>query len=113
MAIASSSKKNMIDVVVDRMKIRSNIQVIHSAEFEKAGKPEPFVFLSTAKKLNVSAENCLVFEDSIYGVQAALSAGMQVIAIPPKNNYDNKLYKKTSLKLKSMTDWLKIITEKY
>ncbi len=47
-----------------------------------ACKPAPDIYLAAADKLDVSPVDCLVFEDSPAGVQAARRAGMQVIAIP-------------------------------
>jgi len=41
-------------------------------------KPEPDIFLHAAKSMNVSPSNCLVVEDSAAGIDAALSAGMEV-----------------------------------
>jgi beta-phosphoglucomutase-like phosphatase (HAD superfamily) len=51
-------------------------------------KPDPTLFLHAAKKLGVKPEECLVFEDSAYGFQAAQAAGMRCIAIkkPEKTN---------------------------
>jgi len=44
-----------------------------------AWKPEPDLFLHAAKSLEFDPEQCLVVEDSIFGIQAGLSAGMQVL----------------------------------
>ncbi|MBN2639277.1 MAG: HAD family phosphatase [Bacteroidales bacterium] len=46
------------------------------------GKPNPEIYLKAANMLNTDPVNCLVFEDSLNGIEAALNAGMQVIAIP-------------------------------
>ena len=44
-------------------------------------KPAPDIFLVAAQELGVPLEHCVVFEDSLAGVQAAQAAGMQVIAV--------------------------------
>lgn len=45
------------------------------------GKPDPEIYLLVACELNVQPADCLVIEDSPTGVQAALAAGMNVIAV--------------------------------
>jgi pseudouridine-5'-monophosphatase len=45
-------------------------------------KPAPDIFLAAARDLGAQPADCVVFEDSPFGVQAALAAGMQVIALP-------------------------------
>ena len=46
-----------------------------------ASKPAPDVYLAAAKDLNVSPENCLVFEDVPMGILAGKNAGMKVCAV--------------------------------
>lgn len=51
---------------------------IFSATEVRHGKPAPDLFLHAAARMGVPAERCVVVEDSVYGVQAAVAAGMQV-----------------------------------
>ena len=46
------------------------------------GKPAPDIFVEVARRLAVAPDDCIVLEDSIHGCEAALAAGMQVIACP-------------------------------
>ena len=80
--LASSSSMSLINTTVDTLKIRKFFNVIHSAENEIAGKPNPAVFLSTAKMLKVNPEKCLVLEDSKAGMNAGINANMRTIVIP-------------------------------
>lgn len=59
-----------------------------SCEVEK-GKPSPDIFLKVAEELNVKANKCLVFEDTLAGVMAGKSAGMDVIGV-----YDSKSHER-------------------
>lgn len=52
---------------------------IYSADHVKAGKPAPDLFLHTAAQLDVDPRRCLVVEDSVHGVLAAIAAGMTPI----------------------------------
>lgn len=52
---------------------------IFSATEVKRGKPFPDLFLYAAKKMNIHPENCVVIEDSVPGVKAAVSAKMKVL----------------------------------
>src|SRR3989344_6528662 len=82
LAIASSSFTPVIDAVLEKVGIRSEFSVIHSAENEPYGKPHPAVFITTSQKLGVAPQFCLVFEDSPNGVLAAKAARMKGIAVP-------------------------------
>ena len=46
------------------------------------GKPSPDMFLLAAARLGVPPARCLVFEDAVPGIEAALAAGMQVVTVP-------------------------------
>ena len=54
--------------------------VLMAGDYEKS-KPDPECFLTAAKVLDVEPENCIVFEDSHFGLQAGRRAGMKVIGL--------------------------------
>ena len=102
--LASSSSMSLINTTVDTLKIRQFFNVIHSAENEIAGKPNPAVFLSAAKMLKVNPEKCLVLEDSKAGMNAGINANMRTIVIPELGSspkWANRGYKK----LKTMLEF--------
>lgn len=55
-----------------------------------AAKPAPDIFLAAARRLGVAPEDCLVFEDSPFGVTAAKAANMTAIAVPDEAMADSK-----------------------
>lgn len=103
-AIASSSSFLLIDTVVKKLNLKPFFDVIHSAENELKGKPDPAVFLTTAKLLNVNPINCLVLEDSKAGMEAGLNAKMRTIVIP-ENGTNPNWSKKSFLKIDSLNDF--------
>ncbi|MUP37856.1 hexitol phosphatase HxpB [Labilibaculum euxinus] len=86
--LASSSKMKIISAVLEKLQLQDYFEVVHSAEFEKYGKPHPQVFITTAELLGIPPSECLVFEDSLNGVISALAAGMKCIAVPEKDAYN-------------------------
>jgi sugar-phosphatase len=81
-ALASSSAYSIIDTVLNRLRIKEVFEEIYSAAEEEYGKPHPGVYLTTAKKLQIKPQECLVLEDSLNGVIAAKAAQMKCLAIP-------------------------------
>jgi beta-phosphoglucomutase family hydrolase len=69
------------DFTVDAIDIRKYFDVIVTSDIVKEGKPSPAVYLKVAEMLQVNPAGCVVFEDTLSGIQAGLSAGMKVIGI--------------------------------
>lgn len=82
LAIASSSPPALIAAVVDKLDIGGYLATTHSGIHEPRGKPDPAVFLTAARLLDVEPSRCLVFEDAPSGIAAGKAAGMTVIAVP-------------------------------
>lgn len=82
LALASGSSLEIITAILSITNLNDFFDIIVSADIVKNGKPEPDLFIETANRLNVLPENCLVVEDSKYGVKAAKRAYMHCIAIP-------------------------------
>jgi HAD superfamily hydrolase (TIGR01509 family) len=83
--LATNSPEKIIPYALEKSGIRTLFDVVSSAEFEKAGKPDPAVYLSAAKKLNIKPELCFAIEDSQSGILAAKKAGMTAIAFTNGN----------------------------
>lgn len=104
LAIASASAVPIIETVIEKLNIRNEFKVIHSAQNEQSGKPHPAVYLATAKLLNVDPTECLVFEDSFNGVIAAKAARMKVIAVPEDIHYGELRFHAADWQLKSLVE---------
>jgi HAD superfamily hydrolase (TIGR01509 family) len=81
LAIASGSAHPVIDEVLALKQLRRFFSALVSSTEVPRGKPAPDVFLRAAELLGVPPESCVVVEDAATGVEGALAAGMQVIAI--------------------------------
>ncbi len=80
-AVVTGSPRSAVLHVLHSLEIDSIIDLIVSGEDVTHGKPDPESYLLAATKLQVLPEECLVLEDSVNGVRAALAAGMDVVAI--------------------------------
>jgi len=81
-AIASSAHCDVIDAALVATGLAGTIPVVVSSDEVAHGKPEPDVYLETARRLGMPPSGCLVVEDSLNGVRSAESAGMTVVLIP-------------------------------
>ena len=81
-AIASSSSQRIIEHFVGLMRWKDLIPQRYSAEYMERGKPAPDIYLHAAAQLGCAPENCLALEDSRFGTQAALAAGMTCYTVP-------------------------------
>lgn len=80
-ALATSSPPVNLPFILDDMDLRKYFQVIVDASHVQKGKPDPEIYIAAADRLGISPIDCLVFEDSLFGVDAAMAAGMQVVAV--------------------------------
>jgi beta-phosphoglucomutase-like phosphatase (HAD superfamily) len=80
--MASSSNREVIDLVLERTGWRESIDVNVASEEVARGKPAPDVYLEAARRLRTAPEHCVGVEDSGPGIRSARAAGMAVIAIP-------------------------------
>jgi beta-phosphoglucomutase len=94
MAICSGALLSEIELILIANKLREFFDVIVSAEQIKRGKPFPDGFNLTLKKLNqklttkIKPSECIVIEDSHWGLDAAKAAGMKTIAVTTSYDAD-------------------------
>ena len=80
-AVGTSASNFDVDRLLTGAGLRRYFDVIVTADDVRYGKPDPEVYLLAAARMRVAPERCVVFEDSLVGVQAARSAGMRAIGI--------------------------------
>ena len=78
-AVASSS--NTSSGLAKRFGLSKHFQAIIDGNMKLPRKPAPDTFLLAAKMLGVDPADCIVFEDSLAGIGAAVNAGMPVVAV--------------------------------
>jgi HAD superfamily hydrolase (TIGR01509 family) len=82
MALATGSSPEVVNKLISLLDLGRYFPIRLSADEVGKGKPEPDLFLETAKRLGVDPYNCAVVEDSKFGVEAAARARMRCIAVP-------------------------------
>jgi HAD superfamily hydrolase (TIGR01509 family) len=80
LGLASSSNREVIDLVLERMGVTDRFAATVSSEEVARGKPAPDVYLEALRRLGVSTATAI--EDSENGIKSAHAAGLRVIAIP-------------------------------
>jgi len=82
-AVVSGGNRESVTASLASLKLLDRFDVLVCAEDYKKGKPDPEAFLIAAAKLGVPPAECLVFEDTEMGIQAAKAAGMAFVKILP------------------------------
>ena len=82
-AVVSGSTRDSVVASLTALKLLDRFDTLVCAGDYKKSKPDPEPFLCAAKRLDVVPEECLVFEDTDMGVQAAQAAGMAWVKVPP------------------------------
>ena len=78
-AIGSASKNTPL--ILKRVGILELFDAVADGNIVSKAKPDPDVFIKAAEMVNVKPGKCVVFEDAVAGVQAALNAGMMCIGV--------------------------------
>src|ERR1700761_233051 len=78
-ALGSASKNSMM--ILEKINLTGMFDAIIDGNKVSKPKPDPEVFLKGAEELGIPPANCVVFEDAIAGVEAAIAGGMKVVGI--------------------------------
>jgi HAD superfamily hydrolase (TIGR01509 family) len=82
-AVVSGSARDSVAASLKMLKLLDRFDTLVCAGEYKKSKPDPEAFLLAASRLGVAPEECLVFEDTEMGIQAATAAGMASVRVPP------------------------------
>lgn len=103
-ALASSTiTQTVIRELTSADLFRYFAHIVGGDKVEKS-KPDPEIFLRAAEMLGVSAEDCIVLEDSKNGIRAARAAGMMAIMIPDLIPPDDEMKEKADIIVNSLND---------
>lgn len=81
MAVASGGERVVLEATLNNIKLRDLFDVVVSVNDVEKGKPEPDIFLLTSQRLGIAPEDCIVYEDSDGGLEAARRARMRSIDV--------------------------------
>ena len=79
--IASNAIRKNVKMILNELKIYEKFDSIICGDEVKRGKPDPEMFDETIYRFNLKKEECLIFEDSVEGVSAAINSRVDVVGI--------------------------------
>ena len=81
MAVATNGELANADFIIDTGGLRQYFRVVIDGHQVEHPKPDPEIYLRAAEMLSVPPGDCIVFEDSMAGIEAALASGARVAAV--------------------------------
>ena len=89
LGLVSSAPRENIDLTLSELELAGTFNCIVSGHEVSEGKPSPQIYLLAAERLQATANDCVVIEDSPLGVKAAKSAGMKCLAVINSHHREN------------------------
>jgi HAD superfamily hydrolase (TIGR01509 family) len=80
-AVATSAPKSNVDFLLDGLGFRDCFDLVIDAAGVRKGKPDPEIYLKSARELGCEPAACVVFEDALAGIEAGRRAGMKVVGV--------------------------------
>jgi beta-phosphoglucomutase family hydrolase len=91
LAVGSSGPRDNVEMILEGIGLAPALAAVVTSEDVSRGKPDPEVFIAAATALRLPPGRCVVVEDAVVGVQAALAAGMPAVAVTnthPARSFD-------------------------
>jgi len=80
-AMGTAGDRTNIAFALKHLALQYPPQVVVGGDEGHRGKPEPDIFLAAARGLGMAPENCVVFEDAPFGIEAARRGGMRAVGL--------------------------------
>lgn len=80
-AVASGGSREIVTKSLEALDLKGLFDAVVTFDDVGVAKPQPDIFIEAARRLSLEPEDCLVFEDSPQGIQAARRAGMPVVDV--------------------------------
>jgi len=87
-AIGTSAPRSNVDFVLEQTHLRKYFTTILDQSDVEHGKPNPEIYLKVADRLGFPPQQCIVFEDSLSGVESAQRAGAKVVGITTTHSHE-------------------------
>jgi HAD superfamily hydrolase (TIGR01509 family) len=104
LAIASGSPKEFLIRALDFLEISQYFTTIVSSDEVCKGKPSPDIFIEAVRRLEIDVEECVVIEDGLSGMQAALAAKIKCIGYVPDSNCNSEVIWPADIIVSSISD---------
>jgi beta-phosphoglucomutase len=87
-AIGTSAPKSNVDFVMAKTHLKKYFPVVLDDSFVENGKPHPEIYIKCAAALGFAPSNCIVFEDSLSGVEAGKASGAKVVGVATTHKHE-------------------------
>lgn len=112
--MATSSSRSWVEEILNNYSILDYFDSIQTADHVRKKKPDPELYLKVLDSMGVSGTETIAFEDSVYGLMAAKSAGLYCVIVPNSmtkdlcfEHYDLRLSSMEEIKLEQLIEVLK------
>lgn len=80
-ALGTSAPPGNVDFILDNLQLRKYFDAIVDGTMVTKGKPDPEVYRQCAARLGLEGKSCVVFEDSLAGLEAGKRAGCEIVGV--------------------------------
>ncbi|MDE6004817.1 MAG: HAD family phosphatase [Oscillospiraceae bacterium] len=95
-AVATATDRERTELYLKKIQVYNYFNIFICGDMVKKGKPDPEIYLTACRELNLLPEQCIALEDSPNGILSAFQAGCKPVMIPdlsqPDENLKTKLY---------------------